>query len=91
LVREHRSEFNRKAADVVGLYLNPPQNSLVLCVDEKPCIQALECAQGWIRLPTGRALLTGPKQPWPSLPEKKCTASMMRARSSAKSSALKPI
>jgi hypothetical protein len=31
-------EFSRKAADVVGLYLNPPQNGLVLCVDEKPCI-----------------------------------------------------
>jgi hypothetical protein len=43
--------FSRKAADVVGLYLNPPENALVLCVDEKPCIQALERAQGWIRLP----------------------------------------
>ena len=49
-------EFSRKAADVVGLYLNPPQNGLVLCMDEKPCIQALERAQGWIRLPNGRAL-----------------------------------
>jgi transposase len=49
-------EFSRKAADVVGLYMNPPQNALVLCVDEKPCIQALERAQGWIRLPNGRAL-----------------------------------
>jgi hypothetical protein len=47
-------EFSRKAADVVGLYLNPPENALVLCVDEKPCIQALERAQGWIRLPNGR-------------------------------------
>ena len=50
------AEFSRKAADVVGLYLNPPENALVLCVDEKPCIQALERAQGWIRLPNGRAL-----------------------------------
>src|SRR5215475_2807940 len=49
-------QFSRKAADVVGLYLNPPENALVLCVDEKPCIQALERAQGWIRLPNGRAL-----------------------------------
>jgi transposase len=49
-------EFSRKAADVVGLYLNPPQAALVLCIDEKPCIQALERAQGWIRLPNGRAL-----------------------------------
>jgi hypothetical protein len=29
-------EFSRKAADVIGLYLNPPQNALVLYVDEKP-------------------------------------------------------
>jgi hypothetical protein len=49
-------EFSRKAADVVSLYLHPPQNALVLCVDEKPCIQALERAQGWIRLANGRAL-----------------------------------
>ena len=49
-------EFARKAADVVGLYLNPPENAVVLCVDEKPHIQVLERAQGWIRLPNGRAL-----------------------------------
>lgn len=49
-------EFVPKAADIVGLYLNPPQNAVVLCVDEKPCIQALERAQGWIRLPNGKAL-----------------------------------
>ena len=34
-------EFGPKAADVVGLYLNPPENALVLSVDEKPHIQAL--------------------------------------------------
>ena len=52
-------EFSRKAADVVGLYLNPPQhNAVVLCVDEKPHIQALERAQGWIRL-LGRPSLNG--------------------------------
>ena len=49
-------EFAQKAADVVGLYLDPPQNALVLCVDEKPHIQALERAQGYLRLPSGRAL-----------------------------------
>jgi transposase len=49
-------EFTAKAADVIGLYLNPPENALVLCVDEKPSIQALERAQGWIRLPNGKAL-----------------------------------
>jgi transposase len=34
-------EFAAKAADVVGLYLNPPANALVISVDEKPSIQAL--------------------------------------------------
>lgn len=49
-------EFARKAADIIGLYLDPPQNAMVLCVDEKPHIQALERAQGWLKLPDGRAL-----------------------------------
>ena len=49
-------EFSRKAADVVGLYLDPPENAVVLAVDEKPHIQALERAQGWLRLPDGKAL-----------------------------------
>ena len=48
--------FARKAADVVGLYLNPPANAVVLAVDEKPHIQALERAQGWLRLPSGAAV-----------------------------------
>ena len=48
--------FAQKAADVVGLYLNPPENALVLAVDEKPHIQALERAQGWLKLPNGQAL-----------------------------------
>jgi transposase len=50
------SEFAAKAADIVGLYLAPPENAVVLAVDEKPCIQALEREQGWLRLPDGRAL-----------------------------------
>jgi len=49
-------EFGPKAADVVGLYLSPPENAVVLCVDEKPHIQVLERAQGWLRLPNGKAL-----------------------------------
>ncbi len=49
-------EFASKAAEIVALYLAPPQDAIVLAVDEKPCIQALERAQGWIRLPNGRAL-----------------------------------
>jgi transposase len=49
-------EFAAKAADVVGLYLAPPENGVVLCVDEKPSIQALERAQGYLKLPNGRTL-----------------------------------
>jgi len=49
-------EFAAKAADIVGLYLDPPENAVVICVDEKPGIQALERAQGWLRLPDGRSL-----------------------------------
>lgn len=50
------TEFSTKAADIVGLYLDPPDNALVICVDEKPSIQALERGQGWLRLPDGKAL-----------------------------------
>jgi len=48
--------FAQKAADIVGLYLNPPQNAVVLSVDEKPHIQALERARGRLRLPSGKAI-----------------------------------
>jgi len=49
-------QFAEKAADIVGLYLDPPENAVVLSVDEKPSIQALERAQGWLRLPNGKAM-----------------------------------
>jgi len=49
-------QFAQKAADIVGLYLDPPENAVVISVDEKPAIQALERAQGWLRLPNGRAV-----------------------------------
>jgi len=49
-------QFAQKAADIVGMYLDPPDNAVVISVDEKPAIQALERAQGWLRLPNGEAL-----------------------------------
>lgn len=49
-------QFAQKAADIVALYLDPPENAVVISVDEKPAIQALERAQGWLRLPNGRAM-----------------------------------
>lgn len=41
-------EFASKAADIVGLYLAPPVNALVISVDEKPSIQALERTTGYV-------------------------------------------
>jgi hypothetical protein len=38
-------EFDGKLADIVGLYLDPPERALVLCVDEKSQIQALNRTQ----------------------------------------------
>jgi transposase len=49
-------EFTAKAAAIVGLYLAPPDHAIVLAVDEKPAIQALERAQGYLKLPNGRSL-----------------------------------
>jgi transposase len=46
-------EFTVKAADIVGLYLNPPENALVLSVDEKPSIQALERPTGYVETDSG--------------------------------------
>jgi len=46
-------EFETKALDVIVLYLNPPENALVLCVDEKTCIQALDRTQPILHLRAG--------------------------------------
>jgi len=62
-LRPHRSEtfklsrdarFLEKLTDVVGLYLNPPQQALVLCVDEKSQIQALDRTQPGLPIKKGR-------------------------------------
>jgi transposase len=46
--------FLEKLTDVVGLYLNPPQQAIVLCVDEKSQIQALDRTQPGLPLKKGR-------------------------------------
>jgi len=48
-------QFEEKVTDVVGLYLNPPDRALVLCVDEKSQIQALDRTQPGLPLKKGRA------------------------------------
>jgi hypothetical protein len=47
-------KFLEKMTDVVGLYLNPPQQAIVLCVDEKSQIQALDRTQPGLPLKKGR-------------------------------------
>ena len=48
-------DFETKAADVIGLYLNPPAHAAVFCVDEKTAIQALERKDRMLPLSPGRA------------------------------------
>jgi transposase len=47
--------FEEKLIDVVGLYLNPPENAIVLCMDEKSQIQALDRTQPTLPMKKGRA------------------------------------
>lgn len=47
-------EFASKAADAIGLYLNPPENAIVFSIDEKPSIQALERVTGYVRTSNGK-------------------------------------
>jgi transposase len=48
-------DFAKKAADVIGLYLKPPTNAVVFCVDEKTAIQALDRLDPVLPLSPGRA------------------------------------
>jgi len=49
--------FIEKVRDIVGLYLNPPDRALVLCVDEKSQIQALDRTQPGLPLKRGRGAI----------------------------------
>ena len=60
-LQRHRSwcvstdpRFAVKSADMIGLYLNPPHHALVLAIDEKPSIQALERARGFVFTRSGK-------------------------------------
>ena len=48
-------QFEQKAAQIIGLYLNPPQQAAVFCVDEKSAIQALDRLDRRLPLSPGRA------------------------------------
>jgi len=47
-------EFAAKATDIIGLYLDPPVNAVVICVDEKPSIQALRRKTGYVQTSSGK-------------------------------------
>jgi transposase len=49
-------EFAAKAADVIGLYLAPPERAIVFCVDEKPSIQALSRKTGYVETSSGKVV-----------------------------------
>jgi transposase len=51
----HDPLFEEKLTDVVGLYLNPPENAIVLCMDEKSQVQALDRTQPSLPMTRGRA------------------------------------
>ena len=51
------AKFLEKLLDVVGIYLNPPQHAIVLCVDEKSQIQALDRTQPGLPLKKGRCVI----------------------------------
>lgn len=52
-------QFEQKAAAIIGLYLNPPQNAAIFCVDEKSAIQALDRLDRCLPLSPGRAEMHG--------------------------------
>ena len=54
-LRSSDPDFERKAAEIIGLYLDPPQHAAVFCVDEKTAIQALDRRDPMLPLSPGRA------------------------------------
>lgn len=48
------SQFIEKVRDIVGLYMSPPENAVVLCADEKSQIQALERSQSLLPMSPGQ-------------------------------------
>jgi hypothetical protein len=48
-------QFEEKAADIIALYMKPPQHAAVFCVDEKSAIQALDRLDPVLPMSPGRA------------------------------------
>jgi transposase len=82
--------FEEKLVDVVGLYLNPPENAIVLCMDEKSQIQALDRTQPSLPMKKGRGgTMTHDYKRYadpgvmPTFSEKSCSAGVSGPRLSA--------
>ena len=67
-------DFETKAADVIGLNLNPPAHAAVFCVDEKTAIQALDRKDRMLPLSPGRA-----EKPWLRVPPQRHAELVCRA------------
>ena len=50
-------DFTAKAAEIVALYLAPPENAIVICVDEKPSMQALSRTTGYVKTRNGKTVI----------------------------------
>ncbi len=79
--------FQAKAADIIGLYLNPPQHAAVFCVDEKTAIQALNRLDPVLPLSPGRAERHGPGSGAQTAPLHQC---LLRQRASHSMEVLRP-
>ena len=73
-------QFEEKVTEIVGLYMSPPDKALVLCVDEKSQIQALDRTQPGLPLKKGRAAtmthdykMTTPRRQTPPTPQQQRT------------------
>ena len=68
--------FAEKLIDVVGLYLDPPEKAIVLCMDEKSSVQALDRTQASLPIVRGRAqtmtMTTSGTAPRPCSPRSTC-------------------
>jgi hypothetical protein len=56
-------QFVEKVRDIVGLYLNPPDHALVLCLDEKSQVQALDRTRPLLPMRPGRAPIEAATRP----------------------------
>ncbi len=61
-LQRHRSwcvsvdpEFTSKSVDIIGLYMDPPDNAIIISVDEKSGIHAIEKPRGYVKTDSGKA------------------------------------